>query len=155
MTIATEVVTSFMEALEHKDFTRAAGYLSDDFVMTGFTPKPLDKNAFMVVVGGLAAGMPNLAYHARDIHEIGERKGEGSLERATIHITGTQTESFVLPPLGLPPIPQTAQSVSLPEEHWDYRVRSGKIEMISTDRVPGGGIKGLLHQLNIDIPIIH
>jgi hypothetical protein len=69
-------------------------------------------------------------------------------------MTGTQTDGFILPPLGLPPIPQMARTVSLPEEHWNYTLQNGKIAQITVQRVPGGGIQGLLHQLGIDMPII-
>lgn len=154
MTAATDIVTSFMQTLETKNFDRAASYLADDFLISGLTPKPLDKQAFMTIASGLAAGIPNLSYHARDIHEIQERPGEGNREQATIRITGTQTDSFILPPLGLPPIPQMGKSISLPEEQWDYTVKNGKIARIETSRAPDGGIKGLLHQLGTDIPII-
>ena len=114
MTAATDIVKSFMEALETKNFDTAASYLADDFAISGLTPKPLDKNAFITIVSGLAAGIPNLSFHPQAIHEIQERQGEGNREEATIRITGTQTDSFILPPLGLPPIPQTAKSISLP-----------------------------------------
>jgi len=46
------------------------------------------------------------------------------------------------------------ESVSLPEEHWRYVIRDNKIARIIIDRVPGGGITGLLHQLGVDVPII-
>ena len=68
--------------------------------------------------------------------------------------TGTQTDGFILPPLGLPPIPQMGRTVSLPEELWSYTLQGGKIARIMVHRVPGGGIQGLLHQLGIDVPII-
>jgi hypothetical protein len=155
MTAASDIVTSFMGSLERKNFDRAASYLAEDFLIGGLTPKPLDKSAFITVVSGLAAGIPNLSYHPQDIHEIQEQlQGEGSREQATIHITGHQTDSFILPPLGLPPIPQMGKSISLPEEQWDYTVKNGKIARIETGRAPDGGIKGLLHQLGTDIPII-
>jgi hypothetical protein len=154
MTAASDIVTSFMEALETKDFDRAASHLSDDFLISGFTPKPRDKNAFMTIASGLAAGIPSLSCHARDIHEVQERLGEGNREQASIRITGTQTDSFILPPLGLPPIPQMGKPISLPEERWNYNLKNGKIVRIDTGHVPDGGIKSLLQQLGTDIPII-
>src|SRR2546429_87902 len=74
--------------------------------------------------------------------------------KAAIQMTGTQTDAFILPPLGLPPIPQMARTVSLPEEHWNYTLQNSKIARIAVQRMPGGGIQGLLHQLGIDVPII-
>jgi hypothetical protein len=148
-----DIVKDFMIALESKDFDTAASYLSDDFVFSGWTPQPLDKGQFMTVMGELKAGIPNLSYHFHTVRDVRDLVQESNV-KAAIQMTGTQTDSFILPPLGLPPIPQMARSVSLPEEHWDYTLQNGKIVKITVQRVPGGGIQGLLRQLGIELPII-
>jgi hypothetical protein len=79
---------------------------------------------------------------------------EGTQVTGTVRITGTQTDSFILPPLGLAPIPQMARSVSLPETTWEFLVRDGQIASIRVDRVPGADMEGLLNQLGISDPII-
>ncbi len=153
-TRAAEIVTAFMEALEAKEFDKAATYLSDDFQFTGSTPRPLNKDQFIRLSSELAEGMPNLSYHFHDLQEVDELQGVGSRERATIQITGTQVNSFELVPLSLPPIPETGLPVSLPEAHWEYLVRGDTITAIDVEQVPDGGISGLLQQLGIDVPII-
>lgn len=150
---ATDTVKDFMLALEAKDYDKAASYLSSEFIFSGWAPGPLDKDQFIAVMEGLKEGMPNLSYHFNTVQDVGDLEQESRVE-AAIQITGTQTDSFILPPLGLPPIPQMARSVSLPEEHWHFTLQSGKIVRIAVQRVPGGGIQGLLHQLGIDAPII-
>ena len=150
---SVDIVNDFMVALESKDFDTAASYLSDDFVFSGWTPQPLDKGQFMTVMGELKAGIPNLSYHFHTVRDVRDLVQESNV-KAAIQMTGTQTDSFILPPLGLPPIPQMARSVSLPEEHWDYTLQNGKIVKITVQRVPGGGIQGLLRQLGIELPII-
>jgi len=154
MTSATEIVTAFMTALEAKEFDRATSYLSDDFIFIGSTPQPLNKNQFITTMSGLASGIPNLSYHFRDIHDILEQQ-QWQEERveATIQMTGTQTESFELQWLSLPIIPEMGKSISLPQEHWQFSVKGDKITMLTTDRLPGGGITGLLGQLGIDMTI--
>ncbi|MFL5656474.1 MAG: nuclear transport factor 2 family protein [Ktedonobacteraceae bacterium] len=150
---SVDIAKDFMIALESKDYDTAASYLSDDFVFSGWTPQPLDKDQFITVMGELKAGIPNLSYHFHTVRDVRDLVQESNV-KAAIQMTGTQTDSFILPPLGLPPIPQMARSVSLPEEHWDYTLQNGKIVKITVQRVPGGGIQGLLHQLGIDMPII-
>lgn len=153
-TRAAEIVTAFMEALEAKEFDKAATYLSDDFQFTGSTPRPLNKDQFIRVSSELAEGMPNISYHFHDLQEVDEKQEEGDRERATIQITGTHVNSFELVPLSLPTIPETGLPVSLPEAHWEYLVRGEAITTIDVERVPGGGISGMLQQLGINIPII-
>ena len=43
---AVETVKDFMIALEAKEFDKAASYLSDDFIFSGWTPQPGTSNAF-------------------------------------------------------------------------------------------------------------
>ena len=148
-----DIVNDFMVALESKDFDTAASYLSDDFVFSGWTPQPLDKDQFITVMGELKAGIPNLSYHFHTVRDVQDLVQESNV-KAAIQMTGTQTDGFILPPLGLPPIPQMARTVSLPEEQWSYTLQDGKIVRIMVHRVPGGGIQGLLQQLGIDVPII-
>jgi len=105
MTRATEFVTAFMQALEAKEFTKAAASLSDSMILTGFTPAPLPKNQFINVMSGLAEGFPNLAYNLSGVEEVAETMG-GNRIRGTVQITGSQVNSFKLPPLGIGPIPQ-------------------------------------------------
>src|SRR5947209_19792264 len=150
---SVDIVKDFMIALESKDFDTVASCLSDDFVFSGWTPQPLDKDQFMTVMGGLKAGFPNLLYHFHTVKDVRDLEQEDSV-KAAIQMTGTQTDGFILPPLSLPPISQMARTVSLPEEQWSYTLQDGKIVRIMVHRVPGGGIQGLLHQLGIDVPII-
>lgn len=153
MSAAEDTVKAFMAALEARNFDAAKSYVTEDFIFVGWTPQPLHTEDFFTVFSGLAAGIPNLMFHFHTVHDLHERPADSRVE-ATTQITGTQTESFILPPLGLPPIPQTAHSVSLPEERWNYTVVNGKIARILVEHVSGGGIGGLLYQLGVDVPII-
>lgn len=150
MTIATDTVTAFMLALEAGDFHKATTYLSENFSFTGWTPQPLDKTQFITVMSGLKTGMPNLMYNFRDLHEEVERD-EHSIEKGIVQMSGKQANSFNLPPLSLPIIPQMDGTVSLPEEHWSFTLEGNTIVLIHVQRVPGGGIQGVIHQLGIDV----
>jgi hypothetical protein len=50
------------------------------------------------------------------------------------------SNTFQVVPLGLPPIPETNNSVSLPQEHWEYVVKGDTIAFIPVEQVSGGGI---------------
>ncbi|MFL5625452.1 MAG: hypothetical protein ACJ788_07625 [Ktedonobacteraceae bacterium] len=151
---AIDTVRDFMLALEARDFEKASRYLAEDFIFSGWTPQPLDREQFISVMGGLKAGIPNLTYHFHT-----ERGGRDLLElntqvRGVVQLTGHQANAFNLPPLSLPPIPQMGKTISLPEERWNYTVQNDQIMQIAVERVAGGGIQGLLQQLGIDAPII-
>lgn len=149
---SAKLVNVFMDALEAKDFDTASSYLADDFLFSGWTPQPLDRAQFITVMGGLKEGIPNLAYNFHTVRDVQDVRQESRV-KATVQMMGTQTESFILPPLGTPPIPQMAGSISMPDEQWNYTLENGKIARIVVGHVAGGGIQGLLHQLGVDLLI--
>jgi hypothetical protein len=153
MADAKGIVYDFMQALEAREFTRAADYLADSMIVTGFTPAPLTKKLFINVMSGLAEGFPNLLYNFHTTEESAETT-EGTLVRGTVQITGSQVNSFELPALGIGPIPQMGGSISLPQQFWEFRVKNSLIASIQVERKPDGGIEGLLNQLGIHDPIV-
>src|SRR5260370_29281040 len=110
-TRAAEIVTALMEALEAKEFDKAATYLSDDVQFTGSTPRPLNKDQFIRRSSELAEGMPNISHHFHDLQEVEEQLAECISERTTIKMNRTQFSSFKLLPLSLPTTPGTRLSL--------------------------------------------
>jgi limonene-1,2-epoxide hydrolase len=145
---AIETVQNFVSALEDRRNDDAANALSDEFLFTGWTPKPLNKEDFLTTMKELKSGIPSLMFN---LHNLAE---EGNTITGSIQIAGYQSDSFSIPPLSLPPIPQMARSVSLPVEDVTFEVETDKISAWVVHRVPGGGVSGLLHQLGFDSPII-
>ena len=141
-------VRAFISALEANEQETAADLMADDFMATGWTPEPLDKKAFLIVIGGLKAGIPGLIFNMHNIEE------DGATINATFQIAGYQTDTFILPPLSLPPIPQMARSVSMPAEDVSFTLLNQRIKLMNFKHTAGGGIAGLLHQLGFDAPII-
>ncbi len=150
MTTATETVREFMMALEGAQFERAKQYLAEGFSFSSWTPQPLNRDDFMTVVSGLKSAIPNLSYHFRGAREL-EEKEQASAEIGSVQITGKQENSLNLPPLSLPPIPQMAQTVSLPPTRWYFTLQNGQISRIAVEHVHGGDFHALLNQLGTDV----
>ena len=119
---ATDTVKAFMTALEANDRKNAANYLSNDFAFIGWTPRPLNKDDFLTVMGGLKAGIPGLVFNLHDLREESNAIVGTMTVHGSIQVVGHQTDAFNLPPLSLPPIPQMDGNVSLPTEQVEYRV---------------------------------
>jgi len=150
MTAATETVRDFMMALEAGQFDRAKGYLADSFTFSGWTPGPLNREDFMTVMSGLKSSMPNLSYHFHGAREL-EEKEQDNQEIGNVQITGKQENALNLPPLSLPPIPQMAQTVSLPPTHWYFTLQNNLISRINVEHVHDGDFHALLNQLGTDV----
>ena len=142
-----DTVKNFVGALESNSLDEAQGFLSDDFIFSGWTPRPLDKKGFLSLITGLKEGIPGLIFN---LHNVAERD-EGVT--GTMQVTGYQTDSFLIPAMGTPVIPQTANSISLPAEDVTFIVNKGKITSMNIRSVEGGGINGLFNQLGFDYTV--
>ena len=150
MTVATETVQAFMQALEATQFDTAAGYLADSFTFSGWTPGTMNKDDFMTVMSGLKSSMPNMSYHFRDLRAT-DQPEQDSRATGIVQIIGHQENSLNLPPLSLPIVPQMAHTVSLPPTPWHFIIQNNRITAINVERVPGGDIHALLNQLGTDV----
>ncbi len=140
-----DTVKNFVGALESNNLDEATGYLSDAFIFSGWTPRPLDKKGFLSLIKGLKEGMPGLIFN---LHNVADQDRGVT---ATMQITGYQSDSFLIPSMGTPIIPQTANSVSLPAEDVTFMVNEDKITSMDLQAAEGGGINGLFRQLGIDL----
>lgn len=143
-----QLVRQFFSVLESDNPATAGNYLADIFVGSGWTPRPLTKDAFLRVFAALKEGIPNLAFHPDHLRQENE-----TTISAILHITGHQTDSFILPELGTPPIPQTDNSIIMPAEPVKLTIENDLISNLTIQRVAGGGIHGLLRQLGIELII--
>ena len=148
MDTESDIVRAFMAALEANELAEADGYLADDFIFSGWTPRSLDKNGFLTLIKELKEGIPGLIFNLHNVLEVGEHR-----VTATWKIAGYQSDSFALTVLGLPPIPQMASSISMPPEDVEYLLANDRIVTIQVKTTHDGGIEGLLHQLGVHIPI--
>jgi hypothetical protein len=133
--------------VEQGDFDRVAGFLAEDFTLTGPVPMPLAKGEFLGLVRGLVAGIPNWRFNTHGWQETGDSVS------VKVRITGTHTGE--LPGLmpGMPAAAATNKSFALPEECMEFQFRGGKIARFQVDPVPNGGVPGILQQLGIAVPV--
>ncbi|QBD75724.1 hypothetical protein EPA93_06770 [Ktedonosporobacter rubrisoli] len=144
-----ELVRNFMTALDNNEPEEYEPLLADDFTISGWTPRPLNRHGFLEAIRSLKDGIPGLTFNLHNLLSEEETR-----VTATWHVAGYQTDSFIIPVLGIPPIPQTGRSISLPTENVEYTLRDDKISSINVEPTAGGGVKGIIAQLGIDLPIV-
>jgi hypothetical protein len=143
----TEIVQTFITALQSGDMDLAAQYMTDDFVFEGWTPQPLNKGEFLALQSELHAAMPDYAFNVSEVHE------QNGVVSALMQITGTHTQTLSLPMFGIPLVPYTGTFVVLPQEHVQFVMADGKVAQMRVETVPGGGLAGLLQQLDTELPL--
>lgn len=140
----TDIVKTGLRAWEQDEEQTLASLVAHDFVLSGPTPQPLGKPEFIGMMHAIHAAMPDFAFNISSFEE------DGDTVVARSYITGTHTGTLALP--GLPPLPATGKKVSLPEEVQTYTLKDGKLQKLTTDGRPDGGIPGMLAQLGVAIP---
>jgi len=148
---AIDAVNTLMTALQSGDMELAATILADDFVMSGFAPKQLNKNEFLVTQSNLLAAMPDLSFNIDKQEEQNEADG---VVRVELEIMGTHLYQLALPVLGVKPIEPTGLAVTLAQAKTTYHVTSdGKVARMEMQSVAGGGLEGLLQQVGAELPL--
>jgi len=142
-----EVVETYLSAVEAGDFARAATFLSDNFTFVGPAPQPLGKKEYLKVQGALVAGMPDWKFNSKKIEEVTPNH-----VKLTVAVSGTQTRDLDLSALGMPKLSATGKHVQNPTEKVEISIENGKLTNLTVEKVPGGGIPGVLSQLGVSLP---
>ena len=145
---STEIVQTFITALQWGDMEVAVERMADDFVFSGWTPRPLDRGEFLAMHSILKDAMPDYSFHLSDV-----REGDEGVE-AFIQITGTQMRDLSLPMFGVPLIRYTGIDVSLPQVRTTFLLEDDKVREMRVESVPGGGLAGLLQQIGTELPVL-
>ena len=143
-----DVVKTFITALQAGDMEVAARFMSDDFVERGWTPQPLNGRAFLAMMSALRDALPDFSFH------LNQPRRRGEEVEAFISIAGTHSRDLSLPEFGLPLIPYAGVSIQLPQVQATFRVKEDKIAEMLVESVPGGGLNGLLQQIDTELPIL-
>jgi predicted mannosyl-3-phosphoglycerate phosphatase (HAD superfamily) len=72
----------------------------------------------------------------------------------SISVSGTHTRDLALPQFGLPLIAYSGVAIYLPQAHSEYRVNEQQIAEMLVETIPGGGLTGLLQQIDTELPIL-
>jgi predicted ester cyclase len=143
-----DVVKTFITALQAGDMEEAARFMSDDFVERGWTPQPLDGFAFLAMMSALRSAMPDFSFN------LSETSARGGEIEALISVSGTHTRDLSLPEFGLPLVPYSGVAVQLPQVQATFRVKEDAIAEMLVETVPGGGLSGLLQQIDTELPVL-
>lgn len=142
----SDIVLECLHALEEKDYDRASQFLSNDFVFLGVTPEPIKSKDFINVHRHLFQAIPDWRFNFNVIKE------DQNEVNGKVHITGTQSRDLTLPMLpNLGTVHATGKKISLPEEKVQISVKGNKISRFTVERVPNGGVMGILQQIGVDV----
>src|SRR3954465_545316 len=137
---AQQLAHDLFDAIEAQQFDRALGSLTDDFQFSGPVPVPLNGQQWIGVHRAFATAMPNITVSYQD------GSASDGASTGSIQLSGTHTGEFALPMPGIPRVPATGRTITLPREGFAATVRDGKIAAINVEALPNGGLGGILAQ---------
>jgi len=140
----TKIVEIAMQALESDDPQKATDYFTEDFKWFGTFPHPLDKQRFFQMIMTIKKAFPDYTFNVKRCEEF-----QNGVCRATMEPLATHLGVLALP--GLSPIQPTGISVALERHVMQFTLVAGKISKIKIEQPSGGGIRGLLQALGIEI----
>lgn len=137
-----------MDCIQKGDFDNAKSMLADDFQFSGPIPEPINGEAWLGMSASLKTAFPDLDYHFKVIG------ADGDVVRSTSQLSGTHSGSFDLTNMNMGVIPATNKAFSVKLEKTKLTVKENKIVAWIVEPTDGAGLKAILGQLDIALPII-
>jgi hypothetical protein len=141
-----EIVKDFISAIEQGKFDQAENCLSDDFVFSGPVPKKMSKKDWLRLHKNLLMGIPNLKFNLTDLSE------SGNTVNASVRLSGTHSKEIpsLMPEVSA--VPASNKNIQLPKENVTMVFKGDKISSFTVEKVPNGGVPGLLKQIGVTVP---
>lgn len=145
---AERAVRNLLAAWESHNLSQTARLLTPNFKLIGLTPKPLNREEFLMFQRVYNEAFPNWKFNLSDI-EV-----QGHEVHLTAHVRATHAGVFDASKLGIavPRIPPTGKARSWPVEYLTCNVKSGKITRIDIETRPAGKLLGTLAWLGVELP---
>ena len=134
-----ETFARYRDALDRGDLSAMEQFIADDFRLEGAGLDGIGKQAFLGAMKAQLDAFPDYSENPSDLREVGE------VVHFVAHVRGTQNGTLALP--GIDPILPTGRRIELPPEPAWVRVKDSRLLVYHVDPVPGGGVRGILSQI--------
>ena len=138
---AKAVFQKFTEAVDCGDIEALGKLVHDDFRIDGAGVTGIGKADFIAVMKAQVDAFPDYSENPSDIKE----DEGGDVVHFVAHVRGTQMYPLILP--GRPPILASELPFQLPPEPAWVKVKDGKLLVYHVEPVRGGGIEGIISQI--------
>lgn len=143
---AKTTVQTLLDSVQNADFETAKSLLSNDFQISGIVPEPINRDAWLRMSKNLKKAFPDLDYR---FHVEG---ADDDVVRISAKLKGTHTNDLDVSAMHMGVIPATKKSVINPHERSKVTVKGGKVTSWAVEPIAGGGLRGILGQLDVKSP---
>jgi len=134
---------------EARDLGLTASILTEDFVLTGPAPEPLNKEAWLGFQAIHNAAFADWKFNVKTVEVQSD-----DMVKVTIQITATHTGAYDVAKLGVPvpAIAPTGKQRTWPVEYFFLTLMDGKVSRVDVHNAPDGGVIGTLAWLGVQLP---
>lgn len=132
-----------LDAIQARDWAKFKTLVTDDYAFLG-GPMPMNTEMFIAVQDAIGSAFPDFAFH------VDKMTGTDDVFMCELHVTASHSNTLTLPIPGLPPIPATHKSLSVPDA-LKVTMRNGKIASVEAVPVPNGGMGALLKAIGVPV----
>jgi hypothetical protein len=141
-----ETAQALMDSVQRGRFDTAKTFLSDDFQIKGFSPKPLNSKKWLSMIANLKMACADLNYHFQ------VQGSEGNVVHTTSQLSGTNSGAFDFTDIDMGVISATNKKFSIPIEKTQITVKGDKVIAWTVEPTEGAGLKAILGQLGVKLP---
>jgi predicted ester cyclase len=142
-----DIVKAYFAALDSPNMEQVDEYLSEDFQLVDFTPRPMDRNALLEMLSLFKAGLPNLK------HSLSNIRVEENVVKLTVQLSGTNSAQLDLRKMGIGVFPRSQKFIIFPNGNYEFTLRNGKIALARdvSPVSPNRRMSGMLKALGVNI----
>ncbi len=141
-----ETVQALMDSVQRGRFDTARTFLSDDFQISGFSPKPLNSKKWLNMIANLKMACADLNYHFQ------VDGAEGNVVHTTSQLSGTNSGAFDFTDINMGVISATNKKFSIAREKTQITVKGDKVTSWAIEPTEGAGFTAILGQLGVKLP---
>ena len=141
-----DVVRAYFAALDSAEPQKAAAYLSDQYQLVDFLPRPMDQTAMLRFLQALRTGLPNLA------HSLSNLQADNNTVKVTVQRSGTHSSDLDLQEWGAGFLPRTQKFIIFANATCEFVLQNGKIILERDVSPPSSNrrLPGMLKSLGMD-----
>lgn len=141
-----ETVQALMDSVQRGRFDTARTFLSDDFQISGFSPKPLNSKKWLNMIANLKMACADLNYHFQVLGS------DGNVVHTTSQLSGTNSGAFDFTDINMGVISATNKKFSIAQETTKITVKGDKVTSWTVEPTEGAGLIAILGQLGVKLP---
>ena len=142
-----ETAQALMDSVQRGRFDTARTFLSDDFRISGFSPKPLNSKKWLNMIANLKMACADLNYHFQ------VDGTDGNVVHTTSQLSGTNSGAFDFTDIDMGVISATNKKFSIAKERTKITVKGDKVTSWTVEPTEGAGLTAILGQLGVKLPM--